>query len=204
MRSMLFLLGVIFYAPLQASDIDQVARDALAKLAPTTTVESVREAPVEGFLELGCDDVEAGLVHGRRDRLGGDKYGLVDVEGALVDQLLVAEELAVEDGVRQVVFGACELAEGSRVRDERHHEVHACDADPVESHARREEHEHGEAEERRELHEAHVLGQHGVLSNPAAGYGRALSEARLRRCSCRSRRPRAAGARSRGRSPKGS
>lgn len=52
MRSMLFLLGVTFFAPLQASDIDQVARDALAKLALTATVESVRESPVEGFLEL--------------------------------------------------------------------------------------------------------------------------------------------------------
>lgn len=52
MRSVFFLLGVIFIAPLQASDVDKVARDALAKLAPHATLESVREAPVEGFLEL--------------------------------------------------------------------------------------------------------------------------------------------------------
>lgn len=52
MRSWLLLLGVTLCAPLQASDLDQVAREALAKLAPHATLESVRGAPVEGFLEL--------------------------------------------------------------------------------------------------------------------------------------------------------
>ncbi len=52
MRSVFLLVGFMFIAPLQASDVDKVAREALAKLAPHATLESVRESPVEGFLEL--------------------------------------------------------------------------------------------------------------------------------------------------------
>jgi thiol:disulfide interchange protein DsbC len=52
MRLIAWFVGFTLVAPLQASDVDQVAREALTKLAPQATLESVREAPIEGFLEL--------------------------------------------------------------------------------------------------------------------------------------------------------
>lgn len=79
MRNLFVLLGITLFAPLQASDIDQVARAALAKLAPTANLESVREAPLDGFLELV---VNGEVLYLSRDGKHVIQGNLMQVDGA--------------------------------------------------------------------------------------------------------------------------
>jgi len=52
MRHLTWAFGIVLAMPVQAAEGEATAREALAKLAPHSTLESVRTAPVEGFLEL--------------------------------------------------------------------------------------------------------------------------------------------------------